>query len=340
VIVIARRGSVVAIYHKDLGVYMKIFSGVQPSGTIHLGNYLGAMKNWAKLQRDSKAIFCVVDYHAITVDYPKDEMPKRIINCAKDIIASGVDPSRSIIFRQSDVHEHTELAWLLNTITTMGELSRMTQYKEKSVKHEQRVGLFDYPVLMAADILLYKADAVPVGEDQVQHVEITRDLARRFNNKYGQTFPEPKPLLTEAKRVGSLAGTGKMSKSDSPNTYIALTDDSNTISKKISSAVTDDGKSAEISSATLNLLNLYGELAGKEKSDKYLAQRKEGVIKYSEFKPALAEAIISELEPFQKRRAEISDEDIKKIFADGAAKLQPIAAATLNEVKEKMGLVI
>lgn len=320
---------------------MKIFSGIQPSGVVHLGNYLGAMKNWSKLSAENEnAIFCVVDYHAITVDYPKDEMPKRIIDCAKDIIASGVDPNKSIIFLQSDIKEHAELAWLLNTITTMGELNRMTQYKEKSEKHEQRVGLFDYPVLMAADILLYKTDSVPVGEDQVQHVELARDLARRFNTKFGETFPEPKPVLTEAKRVGSLAGTGKMSKSDSPNTYIALTDSPDVIRQKIASAVTDDGKTSEISSGTMNLINLYGELAGKDVAEKFLAQRKEGTIKYSEFKPALSEAIIKELEPFQKKREEISDEEIKMILKDGAVKLQPTATDTINEVKEKMGLKI
>lgn len=319
---------------------MRIFSGIQPSGVVHLGNYLGAMKNWAKVQKDNEAIFCVVDYHAITVPYPVEEMPERIINCAKDILASGVDPEKSTIFLQSDIKEHTELAWLLNTITTIGELNRMTQYKEKSEKHEQRVGLFDYPVLMAADILIYKAEAVPVGEDQVQHVELARDLARRFNSKFGETFPEPKPLLTEAKRVMSLSGTGKMSKSDSPNTYIALTDSPDVIRQKIASAVTDDGKADEISPGTLNLINLYGELTSKDEADKYLEQRKAGTIKYSEFKPALAEAIISELEPFQKRRAEISDEEVKKILSDGAQKLQSIATETIDEVKEKMGLKI
>jgi len=318
---------------------MKIFSGIQPSGVVHLGNYLGAMKNWAKLQ-SNEAIFCVVDYHAITVSYPKEDMPKRIIDCAKDIIAAGVNPEKSTIFLQSDIKEHAELAWLLNTITTVGELNRMTQYKEKATKHEERVGLFDYPVLMAADILLYKSEGVPVGEDQVQHVELCRDLARRFNAKYGQTFPEPKPILTEAKRVGSLAGTGKMSKSDSENSYIALTDSADVIKKKIASAVTDDGKAEAISSGTLNLINLYGEFAGKAEADKYLSQRKSGTIKYSEFKPALAEAIIKELEPFQKRRAEISDEEVKKMLKEGATKLQPIALKTIKEVKDKMGLVI
>ncbi|AKM82148.1 TPA: tryptophan--tRNA ligase [Candidatus Berkelbacteria bacterium] len=323
---------------------MKIFSGIQPSGVVHLGNYLGAMKNWANLQNspagENEAIFCVVDYHAITVDYPKDEMPQRIINAAKDILASGVDPNKSTLFLQSDIPEHTELAWLLNTITTMGELSRMTQYKDKTAKHEERAGLFDYPVLMAADIMIYKAEGVPVGEDQVQHVELTRDLVRRFNSKFGDTFPEPKPLLTEAKRVMSLSGSGKMSKSDSPSTYIAMTDEPDVIRKKISSAVTDDGQSDDISQSTINLINLYGEFAGQGEADKFMEQRKAKTIKYSEFKPALAEAIINELEPFQKRRAGVTDEEVKKIFTDGAAKLRPIAQETLKEVKEKMGLII
>lgn len=319
---------------------MHIFSGIQPSGVVHLGNYLGAMKNWAKLQAGNETIFCIVDLHAITVDYPKDEMPKRIINAAKDIIASGVDPEKSTIFLQSDIKEHAELAWLLNTITTMGELNRMTQYKDKTEKHEARVGLFDYPVLMAADIMLYGAEGVPVGEDQVQHVELCRDIVRRFNAKFGQTFVEPKPLLTEAKRVMSLTGPKKMSKSDAPNSYIALTDEPDVIRKKISSAVTDDGKAEEISPNTLNLIGLYGELTSKEEADKIMNDRKAGTIKYSEFKPALAEAIIKELEPFQKRRAEISDDDIKKIFEKGAAKLQPQAEKMLSDVKKKMGLVI
>lgn len=317
---------------------MKIFSGIQPSGVVHLGNYLGAMKNWAKLQDGNEAIFCVVDLHAITVDYPKEEMRTRIINAAKDIIAAGVDPQKSTIFLQSDIKEHTELAWLLNTITTMGELNRMTQYKDKTEKHEARVGLFDYPVLMAADIMLYGTEGVPVGEDQVQHVELCRDIVRRFNAKFGETFNEPKPLLAEAKRVMSLNSPKKMSKSDAPNSYIALTDEPDVIRKKIASAVTDDGKAAEISPNTLNLIGLYGELTGD--GEKYLAQRKAGEIKYSEFKPALAEAIIKELEPFQKRRAEISDDDIRKIFADGAAKLQPQATKMLADVKAKMGLTI
>lgn len=319
---------------------MKIFSGIQPSGVVHLGNYLGAMKNWAKLQNENEAIFCIVDLHAITVNYSPQDLPERIFSAAKDVLASGVDPEKSVLFLQSDIKEHTELAWALNTITTMGELNRMTQYKEKVQKNEERVGLFDYPVLMAADILLYKTEGVPVGEDQVQHVELVRDLARRFNAKFGETFMEPKAMLADAKRVLSLSGEGKMSKSDAPNTYIALTDDAEAIRTKIMSATTDDGKTQEISAGTWNLINLFSEFAGHEEAQKIIAERKNGTIKYSEFKPLLAESIIKELEPFQKRRAEISDDEVKNILKQGAEKIRPQAQEMIKEVKQKMGLLI
>lgn len=319
---------------------MKIFSGIQPSGQFHVGNYLGAMKNWVKLQDEHQCIFSIVDLHAITVSYPPKEMPQRIIDATKDALAVGIDPNKSVLFRQSDRPEHTELAWLLNTITNMGELARMTQYKEKIEKHSEGVGLFDYPVLMAADILIYDAEGVPVGEDQTQHVELARDLAKRFNSKFGDTFPEPKTLLTDAKRVMGLDGKGKMSKSNAPSTYIALNDSPDIIRQKISSATTDAGNESEISPATLNLIGLMESFGGKEIADKYLGQRKEGKIKYSEFKPELAEAIIKELEPIQKRRKEISDDEVKKILTEGAQKLESDAQKTIKEVKEKMGLVI
>jgi len=319
---------------------MRIFSGIQPSGEFHIGNYLGAMKNWVDLQKDNECIFCVVDYHAITVDYLPKEMPKRIIDAAKDLLAVGIDPEKSTIFLQSDRSEHTELAWLLNTITPMGELSRMTQFKEKTEKHAELVGLFDYPVLMAADILMYQAEGVPVGEDQIQHVELARDIARRFNGKFGQTFVEPKVLLNETKRVMGLDGKGKMSKSNSENTYIALNDSPDTIRQKIAAATTDTGQGEEISAGTKNLIGLMGIFGGKEAEEKYQKEREADAIKYSEFKPALAEAIIKELEPIQKRRSEIFDEEVKKVLKEGSEKLADRAAQTIKEVKEKMGLMI
>lgn len=319
---------------------MKIFSGIQPTGEFHIGNYLGAMKNWVELQKEHQCIFCIVNLHAITVDYPPKEMPERILNATKDALAVGIDPKKSILFLQSDRAEHTELAWLLNTITYMGELSRMTQYKEKAEKHKEGVGLFDYPVLMAADILIYKAEGVPVGEDQVQHVELARDLARRFNQKFGQTFPEPKVLLTPAKRILGLDGQGKMSKSNASNTYIALNDEPDTIRQKIAAATTDKGNEPEISNGTKNLIGLIEAFTGKERAEYYWQERRQGTIKYSELKPELAEAIIKELGPIQKRRVEISDEEVKKILSNGAEKLKDQAQKNIAEIKEKMGLII
>src|SRR3990167_3035193 len=174
---------------------MKIFSGIRPTGQFHIGNYLGAVKQWLELQEKNDCIFCLVDYHAITTPFSPKDMPKMILDGAKDLLAVGINPKKSILFLQSERPEHTEFTWILNTMTTMGELNRMTQYKEKSAKYEQLVGLFDYPILMAADILIHKAEGVPVGEDQVQHVELTRDLAKRMNSRYGTNFPEPKVIL-------------------------------------------------------------------------------------------------------------------------------------------------
>jgi len=317
---------------------MKIFSGIQPSGQFHIGNYLGAMKNWVELQKEHDCIFSIVDLHAITVNYDAESEPEVIKNAVKDVLAVGIDPEKSILFRQSDIPQHAELAWLLNTITTIGELNRMTQYKEKSEKHEQRVGLFDYPVLMAADILLYKAEGVPVGEDQIQHVELTRILARRFNQKFENTFPEPKVLMTPTKRVLSLDGVGKMSKSNAPSTYIALSDSPEEIRKKIGSAATDQGNEETISDATKNLIGLVEAFAGKERAEFYWEARRAGTIRYSEMKPELAEAIIKELEPIQARRAKITDEEVNKVLAAGKEKLQDEARKNIEEVKAKMGL--
>jgi tryptophanyl-tRNA synthetase len=319
---------------------MKIFSGIQPSGEFHIGNYLGVMENWIKLQKDNECIFCIVDLHAITVPYPPKEMPKRILDAAKDLLAVGIDPKKSILFLQSERPEHAELAWLLNTITTMGELSRMTQYKEKALKHEQLAGLFNYPVLMAADILLYKAEGVPVGEDQLQHIELARDLARRFNNRFKKIFPEPKALLTETKKILGLDGKGKMSKSNAPSTYIALNDSPSVIRQKIAGATTDVGNEKEISPGTSNLILLLEIFAGKERAEYYWEERRRGTIKYSQMKPELAEAIIRELAPIQKRRQEISDEEVKKILKQGAERLQSEAQKNIKEIKQAMGLLI
>jgi tryptophanyl-tRNA synthetase len=217
----------------------RLFSGIQPSGEVHIGNYLGAIKNWIKLLDDYDCIFSIVDYHAITIEYEPCEMQKRIINAAATNIAAGLDPDRCIIFVQSQVPEHTELTWILNTLTPMGHLERMTQFKDKAGQNEKNVnvGLFDYPVLQTADILLYKGCAVPVGEDQVQHIELSREIARKFNTRYGEFFPEPQHILSNAPRIMGLDGKNKMSKS--MNNYISLIEEPDAIWKKLSSAVTD-----------------------------------------------------------------------------------------------------
>jgi len=319
----------------------KVFSGVQPSGVLTIGNYIGAIKQFVELQEKYDCIFSIVDYHAITQDYEPKEMPTRIMSAALDFLACGIDPKKSTLFVQSDRPEHTELAWILNTIAPLGDLQRMTQFKEKSDKaREINAGLLNYPILMAADILIYKAEKVPVGEDQIQHIELTREIARRFNKKFGETFPEPKPIIKKGSRILGLDGLGKMSKSNPPHTYIALSDTPEIIRQKIAAAVTDQGTEKEISTGSQNLLTLLEIFAGPEVSQKFVDERKNGTIKYSELKPILAEAIIKELEPIQKKRFELEKNPatIKKILADGAQKLEPLAKATLKEVKEKMGL--
>ena len=319
----------------------KVFSGVQPSGTITIANYIGAIKQFVELQNQYDCIFSIVDYHAITQDYPVKEMPSRIMGAALDFLACGLDPQKAIIFVQSDRPEHTELAWILNTITPLGDLQRMTQFKEKSEKtKEVNAGLLNYPVLMAADILIYKAELVPVGEDQIQHLELARTIARKFNQKYGKTFPEPKPIIKGGARILGLDGKGKMSKSNPANTYIALSDSPEIVREKVAAAVTDKGTGGEISAGSQNLFTLLEIFAGSSIAEKFIKQRKNGTIKYSDMKPVLAEAIIKELEPIQKRRAELEKDlpAIKKILKDSAQKLEPKTKETLKEVKDKIGL--
>ena len=325
----------------------KIFSGVQPSGNIHLGNYLGALSQWVKIQNEAECIFCIVDLHAITVEQDPKKLQEKILELAALYLACGIDPEKSTIFVQSDRPEHSELAWIINCHTYMGELNRMTQFKEKAEgKDKYSVGLFDYPALMAADILLYQTDQVPVGEDQKQHLEITRDIAQRMNNRYGEIFTIPEPVIQkETARIMALDNpTKKMSKSaESANSYIALTDDDETIRAKIRRAVTDSGSEIKADPpaggkpAMTNLLNIFSAVTGKSVSD--LEQQFAGK-NYGEFKEALAEAIIAELAPVRERFEKIiADKDgLKKILKDGSAKVAPIAQKTLAQVKEKVGL--
>jgi len=323
----------------------RIFSGIQPSGDLHIGNYLGAIRNWVKLQEEYECIYCIVDLHAITVPQKPEDLKRRTIEIAKVLLASDIDPKKSTLFVQSHIKEHTELCWILNTVARISDLERMTQFKDKTGKNRENVsaGLFDYPVLMAADIILYDAEVVPVGKDQFQHIEITRTLARRFNDRFGDTFKIPEPFFT--KEVMSVMGlddpTKKMSKSaGSEYSYIALLDDPDTVRKKIKKAVTDSGteiKYAEDKPALCNLINIYSGFSGKNPKEIEKAYEGKG---YADFKSDLAEVIVGFLEPFQKKYRAISDEDALKILSDGAKKLKPIAKNKMDEVKNKIGFIV
>ncbi|MEA3323304.1 MAG: tryptophan--tRNA ligase, partial [Patescibacteria group bacterium] len=295
----------------------KTFSGVQPSGELHLGNYLGAIKNWVSMQDEYDATFCIVDLHAITVSQDPEELRRHILDVTKAYIALGIDPDKSNIFVQSDVSAHAELCWLLNcTVARMGDMEKMTQFKDKSNKEGSErasVGLFDYPVLMAADILLYDTDVVPVGEDQVQHVELTRTFARRFNKKFGDTFIVPDVKLNkEGKRVMGLDDpTKKMSKSASSEyNYITLMDSPEIIQKKIRRAVTDSGSEivyGDDRPALKNLINIYSLLSNKSTADiesDYVGKE------YGDFKDGLTDVIVNFLTPFQEKVNSISDDEV------------------------------
>lgn len=323
----------------------RIFSGVQPSGNLHIGNYLGAIRNWVELQDQYESIFCVVDLHAITVPQDPEQLKKKTLEIAKIYLAAGIDPKKSAIFIQSQVAEHAELMWILNTIAKMSELDKMTQFKDKSQKggrESSGVGLYDYPVLMAADILLYDTQVVPVGEDQTQHVELARDLAKRFNQKFGETFIVPEAhVRKEGMRIMGLDDPlKKMSKSAaSEYNYISLIDSAEVIRKKIKKAVTDSGSEIVYSDekpALKNLINIYCSFANA--TPEHVQQKFIGK-GYGDFKAELAEVIIAFLEPFQQRFAALSDDEVLKILQAGAEKVRPIARKKLEEVKEKIGFI-
>lgn len=322
-----------------------LFSGIQPTGNLHIGNYLGALKQWVELQDKYQSIFCVVDYHSLTENFDPKIKREQILNTAIDFLSCGIDPKKSIVFVQSDVSAHTELAWIFNCLTPIGELERMTQYKDKSARQKENVnaGLFTYPTLMAADILLYQAEAVPVGEDQVQHIELTRTIARKFNAKFGDFFKEPNAILTAAKRIMSLSEPEKkMSKSLGEKSYLALLDTPEIIKKKIQSAVTDFGseKNNKINGGR-NLLNLFKEFSDdKNIIAKFENDYQNDSLKYSELKPVLAEAIIKELKPIQAQREKLLKDKkyVTEILADGADKARVIAEKNLLEIKKRIGI--
>ncbi|MCH7758789.1 tryptophan--tRNA ligase [Patescibacteria group bacterium] len=325
---------------------MRLLSGIQPTGLLHLGNYLGAIKNWVKLQNKYDSLFCIVDYHAITVPYDPKKLPKMILDLTLDYLACGIDPKKSIIFVQSDVPEHTELAWILSTVTSLGDLKRMTQFKDKSKQHAENInaGLFNYPILMAADILLYKAQVVPVGQDQLQHLELAREIARKFNKKYGRVFPEPKSMLTGGARIMSLNDPRKkMSKSYGEKSYIALSDSPETIWKKLATAVTDPARVTIKDPGTPEICNIYHLhqlFSSKKQIDQVADACRNAKFGCLDCKKILWENIVKELKPIQEKRKALAanPEKIKKLLQQGAQEAKKIAQKTISEVKEKMGL--
>jgi tryptophanyl-tRNA synthetase len=321
-----------------------VFSGIQPSGNLHIGNYIGAISQWVKMQNSTESIFCIVDLHAITVPQDPKTLKEKVLEVAALYLACGINPEKSHIFVQSENPNHPYLAWILNTITPFGQLERMTQFKDKSDKHEANAGLFDYPVLMAADILLYQTDEVPVGEDQKQHIEITRDIAEKFNNKFGETFKLPNPVIQkESARIMSLQNpTSKMSKSDTdPLGTINLLDSEAQIREKIKKAVTDSGIkiSKDASSEGLsNLLIIYSAFKNQDLTSTY--DEVEGKL-YGEFKTLLADLVVEKLLEIQKKYQEIrgNETNLRKILDEGRDYALEKSSQTLREVKEKVGLV-
>lgn len=323
----------------------KIFSGIQPSGTLTLGNYLGAIRQFVQLQHENECYFCIVDQHAITVPQDPKELKENIKSLAALYIASGIDPEKATLFVQSEVPAHTELGWMLQSITYMGELERMTQFKDKSEgRSAVSSALFTYPTLMAADILLYQTDIVPVGDDQKQHLELTRDVAERFNNRFGETFTIPEIQVPKVgARIMSLQDpTKKMSKSDeNTRSFISMLDTPKQIEKKIKSAVTDSDDfikyDPENKPGISNLLTIYASCTGKsmKEVEQHFEQKR-----YGELKGEVAEVVIDTLSPIQERYKELIDsQELDDILTEGAEKAANVANKTLQKAKRKMGLM-
>jgi len=323
----------------------RILSGIQPTGKLHIGNYLGAVTNWVKLQNEYDCYFAVVDMHSVTADYKPAEKREQIFSTVVDLIASGIDPEKSVLFLQSQVPEHAELAWYFSTLTPVSFLERMTQYKDKAARQKANInaGLFIYPVLQAADILLYKPYGVPVGEDQLQHLELANDIARKFNARFTKTFEPVKPLLTRTPRVMSLLEPHKkMSKSLGPQHVINISDDVAAIEKKISRAVTDTGTTKQMSAGTKNLFTLLENFGEPDEYHFFKESFAAGNIKYSDLKKNLSKLIAHHFAEYRRKRQELekNQDYVMQVMARGKEKAQAIAARTLMEVKTKMGLVL
>ncbi|HEV7699391.1 MAG TPA: tryptophan--tRNA ligase [Pyrinomonadaceae bacterium] len=321
----------------------RIFSGAQPTGELHIGNYLGALKNWVALQDEYEAFYCIVNLHALTLPQDPAVLRQKTLDLARIYLAAGIDPEKSTIFIQSDVAEHAELTWILACQSRMGELERMTQFKDKGKGNSERagVGLFTYPVLMAADILLYRTDLVPIGKDQKQHLELARDLAERFNRDFGYTFVVPDGFIPPVgAKIQSLQDPAKkMSKSDENLAgSIFLLDDGDTVTKKIKKAVTDSGTDITFDDsrpAITNLLTIYHLLTGKSQDECVEHFAGKG---YGDFKRELAEVVVEFLRPFQERVNRYSDDELRSILNSGADKARTIARTTVDDVYKKTGV--
>ncbi|GAA8028043.1 tryptophan--tRNA ligase [Helicobacter pylori] len=322
----------------------RVFSGIQPTGQIHLGNYLGAIKHWVEAQDEYENLFCVVNSHAITLPIDPIFLKSQSYELVKLLLACGINPNQSGLFIQSEIDEHPALAWLLNCQVSMGEMQRMTQFKDKSLKNPKsvNVGLFNYPILMASDILLYQSDLVPVGEDQKQHLELTRNIAEKFNRDFGNCFKVPEPLIAKvgARVMGLDDPKVKMSKShQGANHAIFLLDEPDIIVRKIKKAATDStGVIAfdEKREGVFNLLNIYMLLSNESPENIEERFKNKG---YGDFKKELAEVVIQALKPIQERYKEISDDEVKAVLNGGTKKARPLAQATYQKAKELMGLV-
>jgi len=328
----------------------RILSGIQPTSQIHIGNYFGAVKNWEILQKEYECFFCVVDLHAITMPYNPQELKQNTLDMYVALLACGVNPEKAIVFVQSMVPEHTELMWLLNCVTSYGELGRMTQFKDKTQQIQESgkenfisAGLFNYPILQAADILVYKAHYVPVGKDQEQHLELSRNIALRFNNLFGEFFPLPEPKFTSIPKIMSLADPEKkMSKSLGSKHFIGLFDDEEEIRNKVKRAVTDTGNTPD-GKMSAGVENLFGLLKACEKMDVFnnlMSDFNNGMLKYKDLKDNVADALVNLTNIFKNNKKELlnNKENIIKTLVENSEKARTVASSTINEVRKRMGI--
>lgn len=320
-----------------------VFSGIQPTGELHIGNYFGAIKNWVELQKKYDCFYCIVDYHAITSDFNPRTLKKDVIALAADLLACGLDPAKCVFFVQSQVPEHTELAWIFGCFTSYGDLTRMTQFKEKAkVAEFVNAGLFNYPILQAADILLYLAQWVPVGEDQLQHLELARRIARRFNNQLGEDFfPEVKPILSKAPRIMSPSDpTQKMSKSLGPSHYIGLLEPEEVIWKKIRTSVTDKGleEGMEMTPGVGNLFAILKETADPSVVETFREKHRRGKLLYAELKKVVFESLMVVLKPIRARREAMGEEEVILKLREGREKAAKVAKKNMIRIRELLGV--